>query len=215
MKTENYYLKIRTDLSTIAWLAVILVLMASMAIIFANSGSDSIAKSISHIISNSNFAMSENVLIKSFLVTEEAVIDTEKIALEVHWFVNEQRDLHGLNPVAWDSSLAEIAKKHSHDMINRIYYSHYTPDGKDVVDRYADVNFECNISIPDGKILKGGENLALISGLGEPTGLGKRIVESWMLSPEHRKNLLYSFYENEGIGVVVSNNELYVTQNFC
>ena len=215
MKTENYYLKIRTDLSTIAWLAVILVLMASMAIIFANSGSDSIAKSISHIISNSNFAMSENVLIKSFLVTEEAVIDTEKIALEVHWFVNEQRDLHGLNPVAWDSSLAEIAKKHSHDMINRIYYSHYTPDGKDVVDRYADVNFECNISIPDGKILKGGENLALISGLGEPTGLGKRIVESWMLSPEHRKNLLYSFYENEGFGAVISNNELYITQNFC
>jgi len=215
MKTENYYLKIRTNLSTIAWLAVILVLMASMAIIFANSGSDGIAKSISHIISNSNFAMSENVLIKSFLVTEEAVIDTEKIALEVHWFVNEQRDLHGLNPVAWDSSLAEIAKKHSHDMINRIYYSHYTPDGKDVVDRYADVNFECNISIPDGKILKGGENLALISGLGEPTGLGKRIVESWMLSPEHRKNLLYSFYENEGIGAVISNNELYITQNFC
>ncbi len=215
MKTENYSLKIRTDLSTIAWLAVILVLMASMAVIFANSGSDGIAKSISNIISNSNFAMSENVLIKSFLVTEEAVVDTEKIALEIHWFINEQRDSHGLNPVAWDSSLAEIAKKHSQDMLNRIYYSHYTPDGKDVADRYADANFECNISIRDGKILKGGENLALISGLEEPTGLGKRIVESWMLSPEHRKNLLYSFYENEGIGTVVSNNELYVTQNFC
>jgi len=63
--------------------------------------------------------------------------------------------------------------------------------------------------------LKGGENLALISGLGEFEDMGERIVDSWMLSPEHKKNILYNYYESEGIGVIVADDELYVTQNFC
>jgi len=45
--------------------------------------------------------------------------------------------------------------------------------------------------------------------------LGERIVESWMLSTEHKKNILYNYYESEGIGVIVADDELYVTQNFC
>jgi len=196
-----------------------MVLIASMAVVLASSGIsidslgiEKIVKPFSYLISNSNLPGSDNVLIKSFLAIEDPKLDTQKIARDIHWFVNEQRDLHGLYPVAWNPSLSEIAKKHSQDMIDRIYYSHYSPEGKD---RYEDANFECEVSIPDGKILRGGENLALITGLEDFEGLGKRIVESWMLSPEHKKNILYNYYESEGIGVIVADDELYVTQNFC
>jgi len=201
---------------------VTMVLIASMALVLTSSGIsmdgagiEKIMKPFSYLISNSNFPGSDNVLIKSFLAIEDPELDTQKIARDIHWSVNEQRDLHGLNPVAWNPSLSEIAKKHSQDMIDRIYYSHYSPEGKDVADRYEDANFKCEISIQDGKTLRGGENLALITGLEEPEGLGERIVESWMLSPDHKKNLLYNYYENEGIGVIVFHDELYVTQNFC
>jgi len=198
-----------------------MVLIASMTVVLSSSaismesfGIEKIVKPFSYLISNSNFPGSDNVLIKSFLAIEDPELDTQKIARDVHWFVNEQRDLHGLNPVAWNPSLSEIAKKHSQDMIDRIYFSHWSPQGKDVADRYEDGNFECAIATPDEKILRGGENLALITDVQEED-IGERIVESWMLSPEHKKNILYNYWESEGIGVIIADDGLYVTQNFC
>jgi len=110
--------KIRTDLATIAWLAVIMILIASLAVVLTSSGIsmdsfgiEKIVKPLSYLISNSNLPGSDNVLIKSFLSIEDPELDTQKIARDIHWSVNEQRDLHGLNPVAWNPSLSEIAKK--------------------------------------------------------------------------------------------------------
>jgi len=45
--------------------------------------------------------------------------------------------------------------------------------------------------------------------------MGSRIVQSWMDSPSHKQNLLFKEYGREGIGVVISGETLYITQNFC
>ena len=145
----------------------------------------------------------------------EQKISTEQITIDIHYEVNEVRKLHGLDPFNWSNTIAEIAKKHSQDMSERDYLSHISPEGYDVADRYEQANFVCDRKLPTGEILKGGENLAEVSFPGDITSIGERIVESWMDSPTHRENLLFSGYGIEGIGVVLSRDMLYITQNFC
>lgn len=47
--------------------------------------------------------------------------------------------------------------------------------------------------------------------------IAKSTVNGWLSSPGHRKNILTSTYDKEGIGVAVSleRNEVYITQIFC
>ena len=40
-------------------------------------------------------------------------------------------------------------------------------------------------------------------------------VDGWMNSPGHRANILTSYFQSTGIGVAISGNEVYLTQNFC
>lgn len=142
-------------------------------------------------------------------------ISTEKIAFEIHYEVNEVRKLHGLKSLSWSSTIAEIAKKHSQDMSDRNYLSHISPEGNDIADRYEQANFVCKRELSNGDILKGGENLAEVSFPDELTGVGSRIVQSWMDSPSHRANLLFDAYGKEGIGIVISGDVMLITQNFC
>lgn len=49
-----------------------------------------------------------------------------------------------------------------------------------------------------------------------PEEIAKSTVEGWMNSKGHRSNILYPYFESEGIGVVVSSDhKVYITQNFC
>jgi len=145
----------------------------------------------------------------------ERKMSAEQIAFDIHYEVNEVRKLHGLKLLPWSSTIAEIAKKHSQDMSERNYLSHISPEGKDVVDRYEQANFVCARELSNGDVLKGAENLAEISYPDDLTGIGTRIVQSWMDSPSHRENLLFKEYGKEGIGVVISDDVLHITQNFC
>ena len=46
--------------------------------------------------------------------------------------------------------------------------------------------------------------------------IASRIVDGWMDSPGHRQNILETSYDMEGIGaVVIADEKVYVTQNFC
>ena len=40
-------------------------------------------------------------------------------------------------------------------------------------------------------------------------------VEWWMGSPDHRDLILHELLTVEGIGVVISENKILVTENFC
>ncbi len=165
------------------------------------------------IIGNSG-VLSNDLFSKSSTPTEQK-IDTRQIAFDIHHEVNDVRKLHGLKPLSWSSTLAEIAEKYSQDMSDRNYLSHISPEGEDVADRYEKANFVCARELPNGDVLRGGENLAEISYPEDFTGIGLRIVQSWMDSPSHKQNLLFKEYGSEGIGVVISGERLRITQNFC
>lgn len=100
---------------------------------------------------------------------------------------NEEREKHGLLPLEWDDTLAELAKAHGEDMIARDFVAHDNPDGETPFDRMkaAGVSY-----------LYAGENIA--AGAASPA----LALEAWMASDEHRKNLLNPNFEHIGISVI-------------
>src|SRR3989344_1871932 len=67
-------------------------------------------------------------------------------------FVNQERVKYGVGPLIFNQSLAEVGRAHSKDMFERGYFSHYSPEGKDVGDRLTETQISYSIA---------GENLAL------------------------------------------------------
>jgi uncharacterized protein YkwD len=109
--------------------------------------------------------------------------DLEAQMLEL---VNQERAAAGLEPLAPDPELTEVARAHSADMFARGYFAHVSPDGQDPFDRMtrAGVTFRT-----------AGENLALA-----PT---VRVAHTGLMnSPGHRANILRPAFGRLGIGIV-------------
>lgn len=113
--------------------------------------------------------------------------------------VNAERRAAGLQPVQADPRLTEVARAHSRDMFARGYFSHTSPEGRDLGDRMQQARVG---------YLAAGENLALAPTLaGAHTGL--------MHSPGHRANILRPQFGRVGIGVLDGGvHGLMVTQDF-
>jgi uncharacterized protein YkwD len=100
--------------------------------------------------------------------------------------VNQERQAAGLNPLAPDPELTEVARRHSADMFARGYFAHDTPEGLTPFDRMRQANV---------RFLIAGENLALGPTIPVAhTGL--------MNSPGHRANILRPQFGRVGIGVM-------------
>jgi uncharacterized protein YkwD len=109
--------------------------------------------------------------------------DLEKQMLDL---VNQERQKAGLNPLAPDPELTEVARHHSADMFARGYFAHDTPEGLSPFDRMRAANV---------RFITAGENLALAPTLSVAhTGL--------MNSPGHRANILRKEFGRLGIGIM-------------
>lgn len=102
---------------------------------------------------------------------------------EVARLTNRIRARHGLRPLRWRGGLARAARKHARDMARRNYLSHDTRGGASWVKRILRWYRE-----------PAGENI----GRGFSTAEG--IVEGWMNSPLHRRNILNSEFRTIGVG---------------
>ena len=144
---------------------------------------------------------------------ENKILEIEK---QVHIYTNLERENHGLPPLEYNNELSGIAKLHSLDMLERDFFEHADPDGCKADCRYQKSNYSCNS--PTGVIA--GENLHWWQYSDNifwqsPEQIGRETVASWMESPGHRENILYPRYQSEGIGVVITFQESFITQNFC
>jgi uncharacterized protein YkwD len=109
--------------------------------------------------------------------------DLEKQMLDL---VNKERVANGLNPLAPDPELTEVARKHSADMFARGYFAHDTPEGLSPFDRMKQANV---------RFTTAGENLALAPTI--PVA-----HNGLMNSPGHRANILRREFGRVGIGVM-------------
>ena len=109
--------------------------------------------------------------------------DLEKQMLDL---VNQERQAAGLNPLAADPELTEVARRHSADMFARGYFAHDTPEGRTPFNRMQEAGV---------RFITAGENLALAPTIPVAhTGL--------MNSPGHRANILRPQFGRLGIGVM-------------
>ena len=100
--------------------------------------------------------------------------------------VNQERVKFGVKPLVWDERLAEVGREHSKDMFKRGYFSHYSPEGKDVGDRLEDSSINYSLA---------GENLALAPDV-------IRAHNGLMNSEGHRRNILDPAFSKIGIGAM-------------
>ena len=108
---------------------------------------------------------------------------SEKNMLEM---VNAERAKVGVKALVWDEDRAIVGRNHSEDMFERGYFSHYSPEGKDVGDRLMDAGISYNVA---------GENLALAPTL-------QRAHDGLINSPGHKRNILDPAFNKVGIGVI-------------
>lgn len=128
----------------------------------------------------------------------------------IHERINEIRRRNDLGTLEFNEEIAAVARQHSADMAERDYFAHESPGGEGPADRLSEFFPEHCRQI--------GENIANV-GLrpdDDPEAVAERIVSGWMDSPGHRENILREGFDEEGIGVVITDDDrVLATQNFC
>ena len=117
-------------------------------------------------------------------------LDATVQALECE--VNATRTARGLRSLRSDRDLAEAARRHAADMVQRRYFAHVSPGGRDLGDRLRRAGYG------NGDGWRAGENLAW--GTGE-RATPAAIVDAWLASPEHKRILLDGGFRQIGVGV--------------
>lgn len=110
---------------------------------------------------------------------------------------NAERQKNGLNALKSDNPLSNVAQAKSNDMQQKNYFSHTSPTYGSPFDMMRD--FGVNYSTA-------GENIAM----GQQTP--EQVVQAWMESEGHRKNILNSTFTHIGVGYTDSGS--YWTQMF-
>ena len=100
--------------------------------------------------------------------------------------VNQERTSRGISALASWGKLTNLARAHCEDMLERGYFSHYTPEGLSPFDRMAQADITFSYA---------GENLALAPNV-------DLAMNGLMQSPGHRENILSTNFQRIGIGVI-------------
>lgn len=109
-------------------------------------------------------------------------------------YMNDERAAHGLSPLTKDPKLMDIAQRKSNEMVEKNYFLHTSPTYGTPFDMMKNFGITYKTA---------GENLA-----GNATM--KAVVDSWMNSEGHRKNILSNTYNYVGVGVTKSDRYGYV-----
>ncbi len=112
------------------------------------------------------------------LLTEEGVIQ----------WTNRQREIFGFPPLEVNPKLQETARRKLEDMFRYQYFTHESPSGKGVGDLMDEAGYE---------FILAGENLALGDFKDD-----QDLVQGWMESEGHRKNILNDKYQEIGVAVM-------------
>src|SRR5262249_21176182 len=114
--------------------------------------------------------------------------DVEAVRKAVLELVNAERARARARPLLLEPRLDAAAQKHARDMLLRGYFAHESPEGKTVRQRALAAGYTWHAV---------GENIAL----GQLSAA--QVVEAWMNSPEHRRNILDRDFIHMGLGVAL------------
>ncbi|MBI3930073.1 MAG: CAP domain-containing protein [Armatimonadetes bacterium] len=128
------------------------------------------------------------------------------LAREMIDISNQRRAENGVEPLAQEDHLVLAAVGHSREMLELNYFSHTSPkeERKTTMERVRLTGVA-----PTGV----GENIHRCGGFSIPE-IARKVVDDWMNSPGHRRNLLDPGFHKIGIGVVSKGNTYVTTQVF-
>lgn len=139
-------------------------------------------------------------------ISSQSGYSLSEVRKQVHSRTNTARANNNLDSLSSDSTLASIAQKRSDDMAARNYFSHTSPSGCDLTCRFEGLGYSAY-----------GENLAEyyeFNTMTEPE-LVATFISMWLNSPSHRRNLLSSDFNREGVGVSIKGNRIVVAVTFA
>ena len=125
---------------------------------------------------------------------------------------NGRRTEAGCAKLVWDPSLAEAAYRHSLDMCRRRFFDHMNPDGHDPMRRAQMAGIRYML-IGENLIMFDTAHDLIRSSADRPT-LAEDLVQGWMGSPGHRRNILHAEFQRLGVGAYVTSDDVYATQLF-
>ena len=123
--------------------------------------------------------------------------------LQIVTLINQARMDNGAQNLTFSETLSQLAAFRASDMFNRNYFSHYTPDGKNIFNflRANGIGYRA-----------AGENLAK----GKPASYATpaKVVNAWVASDLHKSNLIRKVYRKVGVGIEVQGEEKIVVVIF-
>ena len=134
---------------------------------------------------------------KSTAVKPNASEFNEEYEAEVIRLVNAERAKQGLSVLSKDSGAVNAARVRAKEIVAS--FSHTRPDGRSCFTAASDLGVAYRTA---------GENIAY--GYASPA----QVVNGWMNSEGHRKNILSSSFSKIGVGCYSSNGVLYWSQFF-
>jgi len=153
-----------------------------------------------------------------------------RLERRVFELVNKERVGEKRPAMQWDDRLARIARAQSEDMVARHFFAHVNPDGDDASARGKHAGYACLKRVDRHTYRQGlAENLfeeprfrrVRISGgqrlydWNTLEDVARQAVDGWMRSSGHRQNILERAYEQTGVGIAMSADDVYLTQLFC
>ncbi len=109
---------------------------------------------------------------------------------EILTLVNKERATAGLAPLVRNTFVDLAAQRYAEEMQQKGFYDHVTPDGRDALDRLI----AAGVPVTRARHGAVGENIAK----GQQSAA--EVMEGWMNSEGHRRNILSPDYDQIGIG---------------
>ena len=127
-----------------------------------------------------------------------------RMEAELHRAVNDFRGDQRLIALERRPDLDAVARAHSADMVRRGFFSHDNPEGWNWVDRMRGAGVQ--------GFAMAGENVGQTN-RGDPN---REILNGWIVSPDHRQNLVARPYNATGIGIArAPDGRLFYTQLYA
>jgi uncharacterized protein YkwD len=114
--------------------------------------------------------------------------DPGRVRAEILAAVDAERKKGGVPPLRPNSRLDQAAQRHAQDMLARHYFAHESPEGHTVRERARDAGYDWRAI---------GENIA------EGQLSVQEVMDTWMHSPPHRRNILDRDFRELGVGLAL------------
>jgi uncharacterized protein YkwD len=114
--------------------------------------------------------------------------DLGRVRAEMLAAVNAERRKAGASLLRPNPHLDQAAQRHAEDMLRRAYFAHESPDGRTVRERSRDAGYDWRAI---------GENIA------EGQLSIAEVMDTWMHSPGHRRNILDRDFKELGVGLAL------------